>query len=237
MLVRPALCWCYVFCYVNFWMFMLMPLSPTSYKWQGLKLRHFVNSTRLFFSPISFRGFLCKNIPFFVKEIPAWRSTTWSKCVQVEQSAKCKCKSCFSLTRNCGSRSKRRKLCHSGFQIAQNRAPPMQNISVKLFPSSHPCSTITVALRSLCVFLTKDSFSVDIFLFHRHFLFPLLFPFPWRFRPEVQHLRIGRQSHLLHFARLGDRQAQNIENTQSRNTRDKATAPDLCDNIDNTQKY
>ena len=62
----PALCWYYVFCYVNFWMFMLMPLSPTSYKWQGLKLRHFVNSTRLFFSPISFRGFLCKNIPFFL---------------------------------------------------------------------------------------------------------------------------------------------------------------------------
>ena len=143
-----------------------------------------VNSTRLFFPPISFRGFLCKNIPFFVKEIPAWRSTTWSKCVQVEQSAKCKCKlqklrkSCFSLTRNCGSSSKRRKLCHSGFQIAQNRAPPMQNISAKLFPSSHPCSTITVAPRSLCVFMTKDSFSVDISLFRRQFLFPILFPFP-----------------------------------------------------------
>ena len=78
-------------------------------------------------------------------------------------------KSCFSLTRNCGSRSKRRKLCNSGFQIAQNRAPPMQNISAKLFPSSHPCSTITVAPRSLCVFMTKDSFSVDISLFRRLF--------------------------------------------------------------------
>ena len=211
---------------------MLMFWSPTSYTWQALKLRHFVNSTRLFFSPISFRRFLkfLKIFHFFVKEIPAWRSTTWSKCVQVEQSAKCKCKSCFSLTRNCGSRSKRRKLCHSGFQIAQNRAPPMQNISAKLFPSSHPCSTITVAPRSLCVFMTKDSFSVDISLFRQQFLFPLLFPLPpWRFRPEVQHLRIGRQSHLLHFARLGDRQAQNNENIWKLIKWDEATAPDLSD--------
>ena len=138
---------------------MLMPLSPTSYKWQGLKLRHFVNLTRL-----------------------AGRSNNLVK--MRTGGAKCKCKlqklrkSCFSLTRNCGSESKRRKLCHSGFQIAQNRTLPMQNISAKLFPSSHPCSTITLALRSLCVFLTKDSFSVDISLFRRQFLFPLLFPLP-----------------------------------------------------------
>ena len=63
MMLVPALCWCYVFCYVNFWMFMLMPLSPTSYKWQGLELRHFVTSTRLFFSPV----FFAKIFHFFVK--------------------------------------------------------------------------------------------------------------------------------------------------------------------------
>ena len=148
-------------------MFMLISWS------QALKLRHFVNSTRLFFSQSSFQGFLFKIIPFFVKEILAGRSNNLVK--MRTGGTKCTCKlqklrkSCFSLTRNCGSRSKRRKLCNSGFQIAQNRAPPMQNISAKLFPSSHPCSTITVAPRSLCVFMTKDSFSVDISLFRRLF--------------------------------------------------------------------
>ena len=162
---------------------MLMSLSPTSYKWQALKLRHFVASTRLFFSQFFLQGFLCKNIPFFCKRNSCMtfkqlgqNAYRWCK-VQM-QTSKVEKILFFFAPGNRGSESKRRKLCHSGFQIAQNRTLPMQNISAKLFPSSHPCSTITPALRSLCVFLTKDSFSVDISLFRRQFLFPLLFPLP-----------------------------------------------------------
>ena len=132
-----------------------------------------------FFSPV----FFAKIFHFFVKRNSCMtfkqlgqNAYRWCK-VQM-QTSKVEKILFFFAPGNRGSGSKRRKLCHSGFQIAQNRTLPMQNISAKLFPSSHPCSTITLALRSLCVFMTKDSFSVDISLFRRQFLIPLLFPLP-----------------------------------------------------------
>ena len=174
----------------------------------------------------------------------------------MEQSAKCKCKlqklrkSCFSLTRNCGSRSKRRKLCHSGFRIAQNRgwkggdgaASSKAEHLVEAFPKfasmfNHNCCPQQQCCAFCVLSWQKIHFPWIFPCFGGSFYSHFYFPSPWRFRPEVQHLRIGRQSHLLHFARLWDRQAQNTENIWKLITQTTKPPHLICDSIDNTKKY